>query len=110
MVTEFCDDNQLGYARSRTVFVDGAGLSLDESYRLTHLPLVAPDHPRVIAAHDGATRPLGRRPRTFSLTLPVPTDALLQAPAYRALDAGLRAAPFAAKIAWDLLERRRDRL
>jgi len=110
MDIEFCDDSELGYARSRTVFAAGAGLSLDESYRLTHLPLVAPEHPRVIAARDGAAHVLGRHPRTFSLTLPVPADALFAAPAYRALDAELRAAPFAPKIAWDLLERRRDRL
>jgi hypothetical protein len=110
MAIDFCDDSELGYRRSRTVFIEGAGLSLDESYRLTHLPLVAPDHVRVIVARDGAAHRMGRHPITFSLTLPVPTDALLRSPAYLSLDAQLRAASFAPKIAWDILERRRDRL
>jgi hypothetical protein len=51
---DFCPDNELGYERSRTRFIPGAGLTLDEAYRLAHLPLAAPDHPRIIAAwrHD----------------------------------------------------------
>ncbi len=53
---------------------------------------------------------MGRHPRVFSLALPVPGAALLGSAACRALEAELRAAPFARKIAWDLLERRLDRL
>ena len=46
---QFCSDDELGFERSRTRFPCGEGLTLDETYRLAHLPLVAPDHPRVIA-------------------------------------------------------------
>jgi hypothetical protein len=106
----FCGDDELGYRRSRTAFVAGAGLALDEAYRLAHLPLVAPDHPRAIARKDGAFYDMGRHPEVFSLVVPVPPDALEAAPAYRALQAELRAAPFVGKLAWDLLPRRRDRL
>jgi len=108
--TLFCPDAELGYERSRTRFEAGEGLTLDETYRLAHLPLVAPDHPRVIATREGTSYVMGRHERIFSLVLPVFNDLLLQSPAYRELDAAMRAAPFADKIAWDLLERRKDRL
>ena len=44
-----CDDQELDYLASRTRFEQGRGLALYDSYRLAHLPLVAPDHPGVIA-------------------------------------------------------------
>ncbi len=83
---------------------------MDEAYRLAHLPLVAPGHPRIIATREGSPYRLGRHPRVFSLVLPIPGDALLQAPAYRDLERDLRGAPFAHKIAWSLLPQRRSRL
>jgi hypothetical protein len=107
---DFIRDDELGYARSRTRFAPGAGLTLDESYRLTHLPLVAPDHPRVIRERDGAIHKMGRHERNFSIVLPVYADQLLNAPAYRELEAELRASPFGAKIAWDIFARRKDKL
>jgi hypothetical protein len=103
-------DDELGYARSRTRFSDGAGLALDDSYRLTHLPLIAPDHPRIIASKPGAIHTMGRHERNFSLVLPVYAEQLQQSPAYRELEAELRAAPCGPKIAWDLLPRRAARL
>ena len=105
----FSEDDALGYRRSATRFTPGAPFAMDESYRLAHLPLVAPDHPRVIVRR--ADRPdydRGRHPRVDSLVLPVPGDALFAAPAWRALQNELRAAPFATKLAWDMVERRRD--
>jgi hypothetical protein len=107
---DFLGDDELGYVRSRTRFSDGAGLALDESYRLTHLPLVAPDHPRIIAADAKSGYAMGRHPLTYSLVVPVPGAALQQSPAYRELDAELRRMPFAHKIAWDILPLRRDKL
>ncbi len=106
----FCEDSELGYERSRTRFTSAEGLLLDETYRLAHLPLVAPDHPQVIAAREGSSYVMGRHERVFSLVLPVPGDALVQAPAYRDLDEAMRAASFAGKIAWSLLDRRRSKL
>jgi len=109
-MTTFCDDDSLAYLRSRTSFVAGGGLAFDEAYRLAHLPLVAPAHPLAIATRPGTPYAMGRHPRVFSLVLPVAHDVLGGSAAYRALDAALRAAPFAPKLAWHVAERRRDKL
>ena len=53
---------------------------------------------------------MGRHPAAYSVVLPVSADALEAPPVYRALDAELRAAPFAHKVAWHVLDQRRDRL
>ncbi|MCF4129445.1 hypothetical protein [Methylobacterium sp. SyP6R] len=106
----FCPDGALAYDRSRTVFVPGRGLALDESYRLAHLPLVAPDHPGVIPTRENRYYTRGRHPRVVSLVLPVPQAHLAAAPAHAALERDLRAAPFAHKIAWEVAARRADRL
>ncbi|WP_353183884.1 2'-5' RNA ligase family protein [Bosea sp. (in: a-proteobacteria)] len=104
----FCTDAELGYRRSLTDF--SGPLALDESYRLAHLPLLAPAHPRVIPRREGKSYEMGRHPRIFSLVLPVDDAALQASAAFRKLEAALKAAPFAGKIAWNLLPRRRDRL
>ena len=72
----FCPDAELGYERSRTRFETGEGLALDETYRLAHLPLVAPGHPRVIESREGTSYVMGRHERVFSLVLPVLSDLL----------------------------------
>jgi hypothetical protein len=104
----FATDAEMLYAPSRTVFAPGARLMLDEPYRLAHLPLIAPDHPDAIAA--GGDYRMGVHGVGHSLVLPIDAEALDVSPAYAALEAGLRAAPFAPKIAWDLLPRRASRL
>ncbi len=106
----FCPDAELGYERSLTRFEAGEGLALDETYRLAHLPLVAPDHPRFIETREGSSNVMGRHERVFSLVLPVFSDLLNQSPDYRDLDEAMRAAPFADKIAWNLLDRRKHKL
>jgi hypothetical protein len=98
-----CSDDELGYRASRTRFVAGEGLPLDESYRLAHLPLVAPHHPGVIVRKPDKHYEMGRHGKVVSLVLPVPdVDHLLEAE--------LRAEPFAGKIAWDIANRRRGKL
>ena len=109
-VPNWCTDDRLGYVASRTPFKPETGLRLDEAYRLAHLPLVAPEHPDVIARQDGKFYESGRHPTVHSLVIPVPYPALAASEAYWALDAELRAASFAPKLAWDIEERRRDRL
>lgn len=79
------------------------GFALDESYRLTHLPLVAPHHPRVIPRKPGTAYEMGRLDKGFALVLPVPDIDHL-------LEPELRAAPFAPKIAWEIARRRRGKL
>lgn len=104
----FCEDGELGYRRSLTDFT--SPLTLDESYRLAHLPLVAPEHPDVIARREGKFYEMGRHPAVYSLVLPLEDDALRASSAFLALEAELKAAAFAGKIAWDILPRREDRL
>ncbi|MBN9086123.1 MAG: hypothetical protein J0J01_04365 [Reyranella sp.] len=88
---------------SRTPFAAGEGFALDQSYRLAHLPLVAPHHPRVIASAPGKDYAMGRHGKAVSLALPVPdVDHLLEPE--------LRTMPFAHKIAWDIVTRRRGKL
>ena len=77
---------------------------------MAHLPLVAPHHPGIIARKDGTFYDRGRHERVVSLVLPVPGGRLRESAAYRALEDELRSSPFAAKIAWDIVDRRRDRL
>ncbi|UZF93348.1 hypothetical protein [Bosea sp. NBC_00550] len=106
--SSFCGDAELGYRRSLTDF--STPLRLDDSYRLAHLPLVAPEHPGVIARRADGFYEMGRHPRVFSLVLPVEDAALRASPAFVALEQDLKAAPFARKIAWDILPKRQDRL
>jgi hypothetical protein len=106
----YCSDDNLGYERCRTPFQSGRGLMLDDPYRLAHLPLVAPDHPDVNVGGGGSPYDMGRHETIFSLVLPLAAETLYASDAYRELEAELRAENFAPKIAWDLLERRRDRL
>jgi len=106
----FCADAELGYERRRTNFAAGDGLEMDETYRLAHLPLVAPDHPKVIVSREGTPYKMGCHPPVFSLVMPVPGEALAQSEANRELGDDLRASPVGRKIAWSLLDRRRDRI
>ncbi len=107
---ELCGDEELGYRRSRTRFASGAGLALDDTYRFAHLPLVAPDNPRVIPSRKDPAYCMGRHPRVYSLALPVPSVSLFQSAAFQELKQALWASPFSPKIAWHLLDQRKDRL
>jgi hypothetical protein len=57
----------------------------------------------VIASRPGTDYAMGRHGKTVSLALPVPDVD-------RLLEAELRATPFAGKIAWDIIPRRRGKL
>lgn len=105
-----CGDHELAYLASRTPFEQGRGLVMDESYRLAHLPLVAPDHPRVIVFRDGRHYRNGRHEPLYSVGMPVADQQLRRSEAYVALEAELKASVFAPKIAWDIVERRRHKL
>ncbi len=106
---EFCAEDALAYAGARHRFAPGAPLALGEDYRLAHLPLVAPGHALAIRSVAGRDYVDGRyvTPRA-ALVAHVPAAALDAASGFRAAEAEIRAASFAAKIAWDVGERRRD--
>jgi hypothetical protein len=106
----FCGDEDLGYLASRTPFKKGEGFAMDEAYRLAHLPLVAPDHPRVVARKAGSPYERGRHGPVISLVLPIASDDLLASENYRTLEADLKRSPFAHKIAWSIVEQRREKL
>lgn len=109
-MADWIGDDALGYRRSRTDFSDATPLQLDESYRLAHLPLIAPDHPDAIASRPGRHYEMGRHPPVTSLVIPIDAEALAASASFQAMEAELRAAPFAGQIAWDLLPRRAARL
>lgn len=104
-----CTDAELGYAPQRTRFSPGKALVLDQQYRLAHLPLVAPFHPKVIPTKAGTPYVMGRHDPVTSLVLPVP-PTLHEATAFVELVGDLKAATFAPKISWDILRARRSRL
>jgi hypothetical protein len=106
-----CGDAELDYLRARTPFAPNRGMTLDASYRLAHLPLVAQHHPKVIARQAGKDYVLGRRSvRVFSLVLRIPEDALEKSEPFRRMEAEVRAAPFAKKISWENVEQRKGKL
>lgn len=105
-----CADSELGYLASRTPFEQGRGLALDDSYRLAHLPLVAPDHPRVIAFREGKHYRNGHHEPLYSVGMPVADQQLRRSEAYVMLEAELKASVLERKIAWDIVERRRHKL
>ena len=105
-----CSDDELDYLANRTQFQRGQGLLLDEAYRLAHLPLVAPHHPRVIARREGRPYEMGRHEPVFSLVLPIADALLRRSAAFLALEAELKASPLAPKMAWNIVERRRHKL
>jgi hypothetical protein len=105
-----CGDDELDYLANQTQFELGQGFLLDEAYRLAHLPLVAPHHPRVIARREGRPYEMGRHEPVFSLVLPIADALLRRSAAYLALEAELKASPLAPKIAWNVVERRRHKL
>jgi hypothetical protein len=107
----FCDDTCLNYAFSRRVFKTGDTLEFDTSYRLTHLPLVAPHHPAALQQVADQDYRSGRyaTPR-YSLVVPVRSEALTFSPAFQALEREIRTSSFADKIAWELCERRASKL
>ncbi len=107
---DLCSDDELSYQRSRTSFEPDAGMSLDDTYCLAHLPLINPRHPRARSSKEGNHYDMGRHPRVYSLVVPIPGERLSQSPAYRAIEEELRGSPFSDKIAWQLLDRRRAKL
>jgi hypothetical protein len=108
--TPLCDDHELAYLASRTPFEQGRGLALDDAYRLAHLPLVAPNHPGVIARRDGTYYDRGRHDCAWSLGIPVADQLLRLSEAYLTLEAELKASALAPKIAWNIVELRRHKL
>ncbi|HEX2114827.1 MAG TPA: hypothetical protein VHM01_10530 [Alphaproteobacteria bacterium] len=109
--TEFCREASLGYEAARRRFGADDALTFDHSYRLTHLPLVAPGHPLAIRAVPGQDYDNGKYkvPR-YSVVVPVDATTLAISPVFRAIDDALRAGSFSAKIAWDICERRASKL
>ena len=107
----YCTDDDLNYVRSRNPFTPGKALTFDESYRLAHLPLVAPQHPLAIHEIAGQDYRSGRyeKPR-HALVVMIPPDALGASPVFRAFESALRAAPFAPKVDWGLCTRRATNL
>ncbi len=107
---DFCTDSELGYDRSRSIFTLGEAFRLDHTYRLAHLPLVNPVHPDVITHALGKSYAMGLHQRIHSLVLPVSSADLAGSAAFRQIDGEVRQSTLAQKIAWEIVERRKDKL
>jgi hypothetical protein len=103
VVTRFASDEELSYQRDALRLEPGQALRLDPAYCQNQLPLVDPDHPDVA----GPGRYAEAR---VSLVVVVPLAEFVASPSYRTLDTRLRRSRLAGKLAWDLLERRGERL
>ncbi len=101
--TVFADDSQMGYADERRSFALGEALDFDAGYRLAHLPLVMPGHP--LATHNEPASDYNAGtyavPR-YGLAIPIPETALSGSAGFAALQAEMKAASFAGKIAWSV--------
>lgn len=108
-VRAFCADGDLRYESSRHRFVPGEGFTLSEDYRLAHLPLIDPAHPKIIPAVPGKDYDRGyyATPR-HALAVHVATEILEASAVFRELDADLRTRAVAKKIAWATQAKRRD--
>jgi hypothetical protein len=107
---DLCSDDELSYQRSRTPFQPDAGMSLDDTYCLAHLPLINPGHSRALSSKQGTHYDMGQHPRVYSLVVPIPGNRMSSSPAYRAVEEELRGSSFSGKIAWHLLEQRQAKL
>ena len=107
---DYCDDSELSYEKYKTKFVDGHGLRFDEAYRLAHLPLVAPDHPRVIPTKPGSQYNRGVHDLIYSIAIPIPVDSLLTTENFTRLYDEFKATTFAHKLSWETFAQRKDKL
>lgn len=103
----YVEPTALAYDAARWRPEPGAGLRFDESYRLAHLPLIAPDHPAAIRSLPGRPYVMGRCAQArYSLVVPVDAAELGASPMFTSFERELRALALADKIDWSLLPRR----
>ena len=94
----YCNDNQLQYARSETIFDKDHCLVFDDAYRLAHLPLVAPEHPLVIRTKPGTSYQDGVHDTSYSIAIPIDTDKLFASNKFQRLSNAIATSSFAGKI------------
>lgn len=99
MQRRFFSMSELAYEKARYRFPPGEPLLFDEAYRLAHLPLVAPDHPDLIASKAGTDYSMGRYPTArYGLVVPISARDLFASPVFLALDQALENASFGSKL------------
>jgi len=95
----------------RSTFAPGDALTFDERYRYAQLPLIAADHPLVLATSpDGEYRDGRYTEPRISVVVPVPVERLFVDPIFLSYEADLASAPFASKLARGIELRRAHRL
>lgn len=108
--TIFCSDHQLSYKDCQTEISDGQGLLFDEPYRLAHLPLVAPDHPRVIQTKPGTSYNCGLHDPVYSVALPIHENQMDKSEEFKRLCDELRTSGFSHKLSWNTFSQRKNKL
>lgn len=106
----YCNDSQLSYNEYQTEFIDKQGLLFDESYRLAHLPLVAPAHPRIIHSKPGTGYNNGIHDLVYSIAIPIDAQLLFSSDLFNDLLNDIRNSSFAIKISWETFTQRRNKL
>ena len=107
---DYCSDSELSYEKYQTEFPEGHPLTFDDSYRLAHLPLVAPDHPLVISSKPESNYHRGIHDLTYSIAIPIPADKLLLSDKFIEFYDELKTTTFAHKISWETYDQRKDKL
>jgi hypothetical protein len=107
---QFVPDSALGYLASCRFPSQSQCLTFDETYRYAHLPLVAPDHPDVTALYPERGYAHGQHRTVHSLVIPVDWEEIYACEGFRSALDELRHGPLGHHIAWDNLERRKQRL
>ena len=106
----FCNDSQLLYDDYQTEFAHGRGLRFDESYRLAHLPLIAPEHPRVIKTKPGTEYNCGIHDLVFSIVLPIYAERLYQSSEFKRLCDEVKLSGLSHKLSWTTFSKRKHKL
>ena len=107
----YCDETMMAYRSARKIFQPGECVVFDEGYRLAHLPLVNPGHPAIISEIDGRDYRSGTYDKArYALVMPIAGELFLKSDMVQTLERAMKSSGFAAKIAWEVCERRRSKL
>lgn len=108
-MTAYSRDRHLKYNIYRYNFDNREKLKFDETYCLQQLPLVNPDHPKVLHRNEVSDYKDGYYDQARnSLVVLIPLKKLLKSESFRMFHNDVVNAPFGSKINWRIFDRRLD--